>query len=74
VIITLKTGQNGYSASQVKDRAMTVGDLIEQLEMLRDDLGEDTQVIVQTYGNGAVWEPVLVAEDDYSDEDSDEDW
>lgn len=74
MIITLKTGQNGYSASQVKDRAMTVGDLIEQLEMLRDDLGEDTQVIVQTYGNGAVWEPVLVAEDDYSDEDSDEDW
>lgn len=70
--ILIKTGQNGYSPKQVQDRAITVGELIEQLESMRDDFGDDIKVIMQSYGNGAVWEPVRFAEEDDSDEN--EDW
>ena len=73
VIVTIKTGQNGYSPEQVSDRAMTLGDLIEKLQQLIDDDGVDpsTKVVVGGYGRGAVWEPAT-GTDLFEPEDNDE--
>jgi hypothetical protein len=68
-IITLSTGQNGYNARQVADNAMTVADLIEQLQELAADYGDDAVVVVAGYGRGAVFEPVLRAEEPEADDD-----
>jgi hypothetical protein len=70
-IITLSTGSNGYSAKQVAENAMTVADLIEQLQELAEYHGDDAVVVIRGYGRGAVYEPVVVANepDDEDDED-----
>lgn len=70
-IIEITTGQNGYSAQQVADRAMTIAEMIANLQEMAENYGEDAVVVVRGYGNGAVYEPVrdVLGEDD---EDGDE--
>lgn len=66
-IITLSTGENGYSADQVADRAITVAKLIEDLQEMADAYGDDAKVVIAGYGRGAVFEPVReVNEPDYT--------
>ncbi|UVG34621.1 hypothetical protein SEA_CHEETO1_56 [Microbacterium phage Cheeto1] len=52
--ITLNASTNaGYSADQVLDRTITLGDLLEQVQQAIEDHGEDTKIILndgQRYG------------------------
>jgi hypothetical protein len=69
-ILTIKTGQNGYSPEQVADRAMTLETLIEELQtLLEDGVDPQTRVVVGGYGRGAVWEPAQRVELAESDDD-----
>ncbi len=58
-IVLIRTGQNGYSPSQVADRAMTVAELIQDLEQY----DPHSKVVVGGYGRGAVYEPARLVED-----------
>lgn len=71
--IEISTGQNGYSAEQVSDQAISLEDFIAQLQDLLDEgIGGETKVIMRAYGRGAVYEPVTKAELEQG-EDEDED-
>lgn len=70
--IEITTGSNGYSADQVARNALTLEDLIAELqEMIEDGVDPQSKVVIRGYGRGAVYEPVLGAE---LPEDSDEDY
>lgn len=61
--IEITTGSNGYSADQVAGSAITLEDLIAELqEMIEDGVDPQSKVIIRGYGRGAVYEPLLRAE------------
>jgi hypothetical protein len=61
--IEISTGQNGYSAEQVSDQAITLEAFIQELQDLLDEgIGPQTRVVMRAYGRGAVYEPVTKAE------------
>ena len=78
-IVFIEGTRTGYAPSQIKDMTITVGKLIEILEFIAEDIGDDALVMLNndngyTYGEITDWTISVEDDPDADDEEDDDDY